>query len=122
MKDFKEMTEKVLPTIDKNTRIPILQSVLLYTENGKLNMVATDFETELRVFQHANIISDGKCCIHHEDMKQIIKLKADAITLEYDQEIRKIIANTGKKTVTMNSHYDTEDFPLIKYSSTRVCR
>ncbi|MSA02185.1 hypothetical protein GKG47_09050 [Lactonifactor sp. BIOML-A3] len=116
MKDFKEMTEKVLPSVVKKSSVPILETVLLYTEHGKLNMVATDFETELRVFQHANIISDGKCCIHHDDIKQIIKLKADAITLEYDEEAHKIIVNTDKKTVTNTNNQGTEDFPRFVYS------
>ena len=116
MKDFKEMVEKVLPTIDKKTRIPILQSVLLYTENGKLYMAASDMETELKVFQRVNVLQDGKCCVNHEDLKQIIKLKADTITLEYDTESQKIIVNTGKKTTTNLSNQDPEDFPRFTYS------
>ncbi|MSS07045.1 hypothetical protein FYJ38_00130 [Clostridium sp. WB02_MRS01] len=115
MKDFKEMTEKVLPSIDKKTRVSILQSVLLYTENGKLNMVASDMETELKVFQRVNVLQDGKCCINHEDLKQIIKLKADTITLEYEEESHKIIVNTGKKTVTNTNNQDVEDFPRLVY-------
>lgn len=120
MKDFKEMTEKVLPAICKKSCVSILETILLYTENGALNMVANDMEAELKAFKSATVLSDGSCCISYNDMKQIIKLKADNIVLENDTESKKVVICTGKKTVTVGSNYDTTEFPRFTYSTVQT--
>ena len=100
MKDFKEMTTRIIKAVPKKASIAILQKVLVMTENNYVYFIATDTEQELRVYKNVTVVENGKFCIDLDVLKKVSKLKANLITIKYDTEEQKMIVNTGKKTVT----------------------
>lgn len=101
MKDFKEMTTRIIKAVPKKASIAILQKVLVMTENNYVYFIATDTEQELRVYKNVTVVENGKFCIDLDVLKKVSKLKANLITIKYDTEEQKMIVNTGKKTVTL---------------------
>lgn len=117
MKDFKEMTTRIIKAVPKKASIAILQKVLVMTENNYVYFIATDTEQELRVYKNVTVVENGKFCIDLDVLKKVSKLKANLITIKYDTEEQKMIVNTGKKTVTFYDNSDPENFPLMDYEN-----
>lgn len=117
MKDFKEITTRIAKAVPKKPALDILKKVLVMTENNYIYFIATDTEQELRVYKNVTVVENGKFCIDLDVLKKVSKLKADLITIKYDTEERKMIVNTGKKTVTFCDNSDPESFPLMDYKN-----
>lgn len=117
MKDFKEMTTKITKSVAKRTGT-LLDKVLITTENNYIYFIASNMEQELRVYNKAEVITNGKFCIDLDVLKKVSKLKANLITVKYNTEEQKMIVNTGNKTVTFYDNSNPKDFPLMDYIST----
>lgn len=61
------------------------------------------------------VTGNDSFCIKLDNLKKIIKLKADFLTITYDSEHKNVLVSTGKKMITFPSMWDAvEDFPLMK--------
>lgn len=95
--------------------LPILETVLVKQENGQLAFIASNTEEELHIYKDILVTGNDAFCIAVDNLKKIVKLKADVITVTYDSEDKKVLVSTGKKIVSFASVWSAaEDFPLMK--------
>ena len=55
--------QQISGVINSNTVLPILEDFLFEIENKKLNIIATDLETVMRVQMDVESKDDGRVCI-----------------------------------------------------------
>ncbi|MEX1064092.1 MAG: DNA polymerase III subunit beta [Candidatus Paceibacterota bacterium] len=102
------VVEKV---VSKNTSLPILNTVLLKTDNGSLKLSATNLEIGINYWIGAKVEKDGEVAVP-------AKIFSDFISNISDEKIK---VTSNKNVVSINSeHYktqilgmDTKDFPII---------
>ncbi len=102
------VVEKV---VSKNTSLPILNAVLLKTDNGSLKLSATNLEIGINYWIGAKIDKEGEVAIP-------VRIFSDFISNITDEKIK---VTADKNVVAINSeHYktqilgmDTKDFPII---------
>lgn len=102
------VTEKL---VSKNTSLPILNNILIKTENGRLRLAATNLEIGVSMVIGAKIDEVGEITVP-------ARIIADFVSSITDE---KIILTTQNNTLTINSQYyktqilgsDPKDFPII---------
>ena len=115
MKEMKDVVKKIDKSVMKKAPVSILETVLIKQENNQLAFIASNLEEELHIYKNAFVTGNDSFCIKLDNLKKIIKLKADLLTITYDSEHKNVLVSTGKKIVTFPSMWDAaEDFPLMK--------
>lgn len=115
MKEMKDVVKKIDKSVMKKAALPILETVLVKQENGQLAFIASNTEEELHIYKNVLITGNDSFCIALDNLKKIVKLKADVITITYDSDDKKVLVSTGKKIVSFASVWNAaEDFPLMK--------
>ena len=115
MKEMKDVVKKIDKSVMKKAALSILETVLVKQENNQLAFIASNVEEELHIYKNAFVTGNDSFCIKLDNLKKIIKLKADLLTITYDSEHKNVLVSTGKKIVTFPSMWDAaEDFPLMK--------
>lgn len=115
MKEMKDVVKKIDKSVMKKAPVSILETVLIKQENNQLAFIASNLEEELHIYKNAFVAGNDSFCIKLDNLKKIIKLKADLLTITYDSEHKNVLVSTGKKIVTFPSMWDAvEDFPLMK--------
>lgn len=115
MKEMKDVVKKIDKSVMKKAPVSILETVLVKQENNQLAFIASNLEEELHIYKNAFVTGNDSFCIKLDNLKKIIKLKADLLTITYDSEHKNVLVSTGKKIVTFPSMWDAvEDFPLMK--------
>lgn len=115
MKEMKDVVKKIEKAVMKKATLSILETVLVKQENGQLAFIASNMEEELHIYKNILVAGNDSFCIALDNLKKIVKLKADVITITYDSEDKKVLVSTGKKIVTFTSVWSAaEDFPLMK--------
>lgn len=115
MKEMKDVVKKIDKSVMKKASLPILETVLVKQENGQLAFIASNTEEELHIYKNVLITGNDSFCIALDNLKKIVKLKADVITITYDSDDKKVLVSTGKKIVSFASVWNAaEDFPLMK--------
>lgn len=115
MKEMKDVVKKIEKSVTKKAALSILETVLVKQENDQLAFIASNMEEELHIYKNIFVSGNDSFCIKLDNLKKIIKLKADILTITYDSEYKNVLVNTGKKIVTFPSMWDAaEDFPLMK--------
>ena len=111
-KEFKALTDKVIPVIDNKSKIDTLKCVLLEAKGYVLSATTTDLENYLTVqTEDFNNLKNGSVLIHIDDIKLINKLKGGLeISLLSNGEA---LVKSGKKSITVKN-YDIESYPKLK--------
>jgi DNA polymerase-3 subunit beta len=115
--------QQINGVINANTVLPILEDFLFEIENKKLNIVATDLETVMRVQMDVESKADGKVCIPARILIDTLKNIADQpLTFSIDQNFSvEITSDNGKYKVPGEnpdnfpkepSSDDTTGFPM----------
>ncbi len=115
LKQAINLTEKV---VARNTALPILNNILLKTENGRLKLSATNLEVGITALIGVKIDEVGEVAVP-------ARIFSDFISNITDE---KITLTTKNNTLTINSeHYKTQilgfdpkDFPIIPKIKTPV--
>lgn len=97
--------------ISKNPSLPILNNILLKTENGRLKLAATNLEIGINGLLGAKIEENGEIAVPARIFSDFINnIREEKITLTAKNNILTI--NTEKyKTQILG--FDTKDFPII---------
>lgn len=115
MKEMKDVVKKIEKSVTKKAALSILETVLVKQENDQLAFIANNIEEELHIYKNVFVTGNDSFCIKLDNLKKIIKLKADFLTITYDSEHKNVLVSTGKKIITFPSMWDAaEDFPLMK--------
>lgn len=78
---------KVLTVIDKKNARPILTNCLINSENGRLELIATDLEVTAKVILDSTVTDDGSFCINTKNFHDILRELPDAqVEMEIDQD------------------------------------
>ena len=106
---------KIISTIERvvsrNPSLPILNNILIKTENGRLKLVATNLEIGISGLLGAKIEETGEIAVPARIFSDFVNnIGEEKITLASKNNILTI--NTGKyKTQILG--FDTKDFPII---------
>lgn len=115
MKEMKDVVKKIEKSVTKKAALSILETVLVKQENDQLAFIANNIEEELHIYKNVLVTGNDSFCIALDNLKKIVKLKSDVITITYDSEDKKVLVSTGKKMVSFASVWNAaEDFPLMK--------
>ena len=115
MKEMKDVVKKIEKSVTKKAALSILETVLVKQENDQLAFIANNIEEELHIYKNVLVTGNDSFCIKLDNLKKIIKLKSDLLTITYDSEHKNVLVSTGKKIVTFPSMWDAaENFPLMK--------
>lgn len=113
MKEMKDVVKKIEKSVMKKAAFPILETVLVKQENNQLAFIASNMEEELHIYKNILVTGNDSFCIALDNLKKIVKLKADVITITYDADDKKVLVSTGKKIVSFVSEWDITSFPLM---------
>ena len=115
MKEMKDVVKKIEKSVTKKAALSILETVLVKQENDQLAFIANNIDEELHIYKNALVTGNDSFCIALDNLKKIVKLKSDVITITYDSDDKKVLVSTGKKIVSFTSVWNAaEDFPLMK--------
>src|SRR5258708_6382707 len=112
---LKENLKTGLSTIErvigKNLSLPVLDNVLIKTEDSFLNLTSTDLETAVNLWILTKIIKKGKVLVPAKFLSNFVSsLPNEKITIEGDDKNLKIEC---KNFETQIRGHNTEDFPII---------
>ncbi len=97
--------------IGKNLSLPILDNVLINTEDSFLNLISTDLETVIRLWILTKVIKKGKAVIPVKFLSNFISsLPDEKIAIEVKGQNLHIECQNFK---TQIQGYDPEEFPII---------
>lgn len=94
----------------KNT-LPVLQGILIKTEQQSLHFAATDLEMGIRCQVPSDVTEDGTMVVPAKLFSEIVrKLPDEMITLEESNKVIRICYNESE--IILNG-YDPDEFPLL---------
>src|SRR3989344_2537458 len=97
--------------VGKNLSLPILQNVLITTDDNFLSLISTDLEISIKVWMLVKIIKRGSVVVGAKFLSQFISsLPNEKITIEQAQQDIHIGCANIK---TQIRGYNPEEFPLI---------
>jgi DNA polymerase-3 subunit beta len=97
--------------VGKNLSLPILNNVLIYTDDNFLSLVSTDLEVAIKTWILVKIIKKGKVVVPAKFLSSFISsLPNEKIIVEADGQNLHIECGKFK---TQIQGYNPEDFPLI---------
>ncbi len=102
--------QQINGVINANTVLPILEDFLFEIEDKKLNIVATDLETVMRVTMDVESKTNGKVCIPAKILMESLKNIADQpLTFNIDKNFAVEITSDNGKYKVMGENPD--NFP-----------
>lgn len=108
---FLEGIQKTLGIVEKKTTIPILNNILIKTENNKLKIIATDREIILISSYEADILEDGQITISAKKIYEMVReIQGDMINFNQKNNIVKISSNRAFYKIP---GLPAEDFPSV---------
>src|SRR3989344_6183716 len=97
--------------VSRNPSLPILNNILLKTENGRLKLTATNLEIGINYFLGAKIDETGEIAVPARIFSDFINnLKEDKITLITKNNTLNINTEKYKSQIL---GFDPKDFPII---------
>src|SRR6476469_2818304 len=97
--------------VGSSTTLPILNNVLLQTENGQLKISATNLEMGMSTLVRCKIETEGGVCIAAKVLLDLVNnLPNENITIEVGEVETSV---TTDRYQTKIKHLPVEDFPLI---------
>lgn len=108
LKNGLSVAEKI---VGKNLSLPILNNVLIDTEDSYLNLVSTDLETSIKLWILTKIVDKGKIVVPAKLLSSFVSsLPNEKITLEAKDQNLHIQC---QKLKTQIQGFNPEDFPII---------
>ncbi|TSC95019.1 MAG: hypothetical protein CEN87_31 [Parcubacteria group bacterium Licking1014_1] len=102
------ITEKI---IGKNLSLPILDNVLISTEDNFLNLISTDLETTIKIWILTKVIKSGKVVVPAKFLSNFVSLLPDEkILLEEKKQNLHIECKNFKNQI---QGYNPDEFPII---------
>lgn len=119
-KNLKNALTLVERIVARNLSLPILNNIVLKTENGRLKIIATNLEIGVSVFVGAKIEEVGEIAIPGRIFTEFINaLPDEQITLSTKNNSVSIQSKTYKTHIL---GFETKEYPLIpKITSDPVC-
>lgn len=109
--NLKNGLQTVSRVVGNSSTLPILNNVMLETENGLLKISGTNLETGISTYVRCSVEQEGGVCIGVKTISDLINsLPQGNITLETQENETLITTEHSNLTV---KHLPTEDFPLI---------
>jgi DNA polymerase-3 subunit beta len=109
--NFKEALNIVAGIKKENSQLPILKNILLKTEKGSIEILATDLEIGVTHKISGKVVTDGVVAIPYSVISQIISnLSFERITLESKGTSFLVNADNYKARITTAV---ADDFPII---------
>lgn len=109
--NFKNGLGVVEKVVGKNLSLPILDNVLINTEDSFLSLSATDLETAIKLWILTKIIKKGKVVVPAKFLSSFIALLPnEKITLEEKKQGLYIECKSFKNQI---QGFNSEEFPLI---------
>lgn len=97
--------------ITTKSHLPILQNILLETENGKLSIYATDLEIGIKTQVEADIVEEGGITIPAKVFIELINsLSSEKLTLETKENALTVVS---KKTKSVFQTIAKDEFPKL---------
>ncbi len=97
--------------VGSSSTLPILNNVLLQTENGQLKISATNLEMGMSTLVRCKIEEEGGVCIAAKVLLDLVNnLPNENITIESGESETSV---TTERYQTKIKHLSAEDFPLI---------
>lgn len=102
--------------ISRNLSLPVLNNVLIQTEDSFLNLVSTNLETTIRFWVLTKIIKGGRVMVPVKIFSSFISsLPNDKITIEAKEQNLSVECKNFKTNI---QGHNPEDFPIIpKFSA-----
>jgi DNA polymerase III subunit beta len=97
--------------VGNSSTLPILNNVMLETENGLLKISGTNLETGISTYVRCSVEQEGGICVGVKTISDLVNsLPQTNITLETTDNETQINTEHSKLSI---KHLPTEDFPLI---------
>ena len=97
--------------VGKNFSLPILDNVLMKTEDSFLNLISTDLETAVKIWILTKIVKKGECVIPAKFLSSFVSLLPNKkILLEAQDQKLNIECGDFKNQI---QGFNPEDFPII---------
>lgn len=110
-KNFKRALSLVEKVVSKNTSLPILNNILLKTENGRLKVSATNLEMGINYIIGAKIEEVGQIAVPARIISDFIgNITDDKVLLTNKNNILNINSDKYKTQIL---GFDAKDFPII---------
>ena len=108
LKNGLNVVEKI---VGKNLSLPVLDNVLISTEDNFLSLISTDLETAIKIWILTKIIKKGKVVVPAKFLSSFVSLLPnEKITLEERKQGLYIECQSFKNQI---QGFNPEDFPLI---------
>jgi len=108
LKNGLSIVEKI---VGKNLSLPILDNVLISTEDNFLSLTSTDLETAIKIWILTKIVKPGKVVVPAKFISSFVSLLPnDKITLEEKKQGLYIECKSFKNQI---QGFNPEEFPLI---------
>jgi len=110
-KNLKEALGVVEKIVSKNTSLPILQNIILKTENGRLRLSSTNLEIGINFWIGGKIEEEGEVAVPARIFSDFINnLKETNITIKSKGDILLINSNNHQTKIIS---FSAKDFPII---------
>lgn len=117
-KNLSQALRAVEKIVSKNITLPILNSILFRTDNGRLRLSATNLEMGINYWVNAKINQEGEFAVP-------ARIFSDFVANVFDE---KLSISSAKNVVLINSEgyksqilgIDSKDFPIIPKSQDLV--
>lgn len=107
--------------VPKRSSLPIIGSLLLESDHGRLKVIATDLQTRVTAWVGAQIETDGGVAVPATALKKLVGLMPDAAlslaatigeidTVKKTSERSTLEIKSDRRTVTLDGH-DPQEFP-----------
>jgi DNA polymerase III subunit beta len=109
---FLDGIQKTLGIVEKKTTMPILNNVLIRTEDNKIKIVATDKEIVLIADYEADIIAQGNITISARKIYEMIReIQGDEINFHSNEN--HWVTLTSQKVIYRIPGLPADDFPSV---------
>ncbi len=109
---FLDGIQKTLGIVEKKTTTPILNNVLLKTENNKLKIIATDREISLISDYDADIAEQGEITLSAKKLHEMIR-EIQGETIHFIKSSNNIVKVTCQRAVYKIPGLPATDFPNV---------
>ncbi|WP_027340501.1 DNA polymerase III subunit beta [Halonatronum saccharophilum] len=112
-KGFYQGINIVRKAVASNRTLPILSSILIKAESGRIKLIATDLEVGIESFVEGKVLEEGSVLLPANYLANIIKeLPREKIKLELDSSKTKVSIKCRGSHFSINAG-SPDDFPLL---------
>ncbi len=103
---------QVMRAVASKTTLPVLNNILLATDNGKLKLAATNLELAITAWVSCTVTQEGAVTIPAKSLTEWVNtLPTETVSLSVDSRLA-LTLNCGRNRSTIRG-IDAEDFPAI---------